>query len=89
MEKKYKYFSTDRLSSILTSLVIDVHSVLSKALALNFIPKFLKSHSTSSNQINIGLSSFPHLLVYPLVASLLPFYNPFLHHAQGIPMYLL
>ena len=40
-------------------LITDVHSILSKILALHFIPQFLKSHSTPSIHINICLNSPP------------------------------
>ena len=66
----------------LVSLIKDAHSVLSNALALHyFTPTSLKSNSTSSIHLNLGLLLFFPLLFCLPLTSLLSSHHLFLQHA--------
>jgi hypothetical protein len=73
----------------LVSHIKDAHSVLSKALALHyFTPTSLKSNSTSSIHLNLGLLLFFLLLFCLPLTSLLSSHHLFLQHAQAIEIYV-
>lgn len=67
------------LCSALDSITRNVHSLLSEALVLHLVTyHILKSNSTLSIHLNLGLAFFSSVLLVCLpVSSLLYFHNPF------------
>ena len=79
------------LSLALAFLMIDAHSVLSKALLLHlFTPIFLTFNSTSSNHLNLVALFLlrPPLLVCLPVTSLLSFHHSLLQHTQASTIFI-